>query len=80
MAGWKRLRGLSLCDPPCCEGYVERVVHPPMLQTATFCQKVAEEPEPQGIRMIPPIMRARNNVDPQMEKKYHNARLLHWLS
>ncbi|KAK3870465.1 hypothetical protein Pcinc_024292 [Petrolisthes cinctipes] len=43
MAGWKVLRGVKLCDAPCCHGYEERVVKMPLVGSPVLCHKLTEE-------------------------------------
>lgn len=43
MAGWKVLRGVRLCDAPCCYGYEERVVKMPLVGSPVLCHKLTEE-------------------------------------
>ena len=39
MAGWKTLRGITLCPAPCCEGFEEATLNLPLLQRPTVCQE-----------------------------------------
>ncbi|XP_071549662.1 uncharacterized protein [Panulirus ornatus] len=43
MGGWKMLRGVRLCDAPCCPGYEERVVDLPLLNSPAICHKLTQE-------------------------------------
>ena len=39
MGGWKEVKGVNLCDGPCCYGYHEVVEHPPLLSRVVYCKK-----------------------------------------
>ncbi|KAL7647444.1 UNVERIFIED_CONTAM: hypothetical protein RMT77_001040 [Armadillidium vulgare] len=51
MAGWKVIRGVTLCPAPCCHGYEERILDLPLLQRPSLCQKLTEEEMAQRDRM-----------------------------
>ena len=39
MGGWKEVKGVNLCDGPCCYGYHEVVEYPPLLGRVVYCKK-----------------------------------------
>lgn len=39
MGGWKEVKGVNLCDGPCCYGYHEVVETPPLLSRVVYCKK-----------------------------------------
>ena len=39
MGGWKEVKGVNLCNGPCCYGYHEVVEHPPLLSRVVYCKK-----------------------------------------
>ena len=40
MGGWKEVKGVNLCDGPCCYGYHEVVETPPLLSRVVYCKKI----------------------------------------
>ncbi|GAU88135.1 hypothetical protein RvY_00884-2 [Ramazzottius varieornatus] len=65
LAGWKSVRGVVICNRPCCEGYSTRHAVLPALGQVTYCSK---EPmassDSSSYAMIPPNVMAANRGQP----------------
>ncbi|XP_074655767.1 uncharacterized protein LOC141909277 [Tubulanus polymorphus] len=42
MRGWKKFRDVTVCDAPCCPGYIQKVSYPKIIGPLTYCDETYE--------------------------------------